>query len=507
MRLVPTPIDARVAVPEPVAGGFPPSLHEALIEAPGQEEARAQLAGADVCCVTTGQQPALFTGPLYAIHKALSAAAQARVLAERWHRPVVPIFWVAGDDHDYAEANHAAWLRQDGSLHVETLPARPSDAALRPMAREPLPAAVEASLEALAADLAAFDGGDEVLRWLGAHFRPGATIANASGAALAELLAPFGILCLDGAHPSLKVGAAPLIRRALEDATGLDAALSARAAELREAGRDPGVTVGDGATLVMLEGEEGRDRIVQSGAGFATRHGRAKYSRGDLLDLVDSAPERFSANVLLRPVAERFLLPTVAYIAGPGELRYLALAETVYQRLEVSPQLAVPRWSGILVEPRVDRVLAKFGASLDELVATGPGLEARVARDRLPPEAIAALEALRSGAEREYGILKSLGETIDPNLVRPLQGLEGRALDNARRAEQKLVQHLKRRHATETAQIDRARTAVLPGGRPQERVLTVAPFLARYGHGLLSTLLEEMVRWYGAALEGRGSPP
>jgi bacillithiol biosynthesis cysteine-adding enzyme BshC len=507
MRLVATPINARVQAPEPVAGGFPASLREALIGAPGQEEMRARLAESDVCCVTTGQQPALFTGPLYGVHKALSAAALARVLAQRWHRPVVPIFWVAGDDHDYAEANHAAWLRQDGSLHIETLPDRAPEAALRPMIREPLPASVEGSLAALAADLAAFDGADEVLHWLRVHFRPGATMAAASGSALAELLAPLGVLCLDGAHPTLKARAAPLVHRALEDAAGLDAALSARSAALREAGRDPGVTVGDGATLVMLEGERGRDRIVRSGEGFATRHGRVRFTKAELLDLVDRAPERFSPNVLLRPVAERFLLPTVAYVAGPGELRYLSLAEAVYGRLEVAPQLPVPRWSGILVEPRVDRVLAKFHASLDDLLAPDAGLEARVARDHLPPEAMAALEALRAGAEREYGTLKALAETIDPNLARPLLGLEGRALDNVRRAEQKLVQHLKRRHATETAQIDRARTAVQPAGRPQERMLTVAPFLARYGHGLLPALLEEMVRWYGTALEGRPSPP
>ena len=507
MRIVATPLAAPSAWPEPVPGGFDGRLSPALINGPGQGALRARLAEPGAMVVTTGQQPALFTGPLYAVHKALSAAALARVLSARWGRPVVPLFWVAGDDHDYAEANHAAWLGVDGALHVETLPERPAAAALRPMAREPLDASVEASLAALASALAPLEGGADALAWLRAHFRPGTTLAAASGAALAELLAPLGILCLDGAHEALKAAAAPQVRRALEDADGLEDALVRRAQELRAAGRDPGVVVGDGATLVMLETEQGRDRLVRSGDGFAARHGGQRYSLAELLRLLEREPGRFSGNVLLRPMLERAVLPTVAYVAGPGELRYLALAEAAYPRLGLTPQRPMPRWSGLLVEPRVDRVLAKFGATLDELMAPGARLEARVARSHLPDEAFEALRALRAGIEREYGRLEALAAEVDPTLSRPIQGLKGRGLQGADRAEQKLVQHLKRRYATETDQIQRARTAVLPGGKPQERVLTVAPFLARYGHGILPTLLDEMVSWYRAALEGGARSP
>lgn len=506
MRIVPTPFAPPTVWPIPMSGGFDPSLAPALIEGPGQEALRARLAEPGALVVTTGQQPALFTGPLYAVHKALSAAAIARLLADRWTRPVVPLFWVANDDHDFAEANHAAWLRPDGSLRVETLPDRPPEAALRPMSREPLGPGVGPALDALAADLAAFDGRDDVLQWLRGHFRPDATLGNASGRALAELLAPLGVLCLDGSHAALKAKGAPVVRRALEDAAGIESALVARAAALVAEGRDPGVSVGDGATLVMLDGAEGRDRLVREGNGVGTRHGGKRYSMPEVLALLGREPGRFSGNVLLRPVIERSVLPTVAYVAGPGELRYLALAEAIYAHLGVERQLPIPRWSGLLVEPRVDRVLAKFGASLDELLAPDALLENRVAREHLPPQAMASLTALRDGIESEYGVLESVATEVDPTLLRPILGLKARALQGAGKAEKKLVQHLKRRHDTETAQIGRARTAVQPGGRPQERVVTVAPYLARYGPGMLSALLEAMVGWYGSALEG-GAPP
>ncbi len=507
MRIVTTPLPSRVRAPDPHGGGFDPALQPVLIDGPGQEALRAGLAAPGVLAVTTGQQPALFTGPLYTVHKALSAAALARTLTARWGRPVQALFWVAADDHDFAEANHAAWLRPDGALHVETLPPREAEAALRPMAREPLPAAVARSLAALGADLAPYGDPAPALDWLGRHFRPGTTLGAASAGALAELLAPLGVLCVDGAHAALKRKGAPLVRAALERAGELEDLLVRRAAGLRAEGHDPGVLVGDGATLVMLDTEQGRDRLVRDGTGFRTRHGRRHYERAELLDLLEQEPGRFSGNVLLRPVLERAVLPTVAYVGGPGELRYLALAEVLYPALGVTAQLPVPRWSGQLVEPRVDRVLAKYGATVEELLAPDQALEARVVRAHLPPEAPRALAALREALAREYGVLAQVAATVDPTLARPLGGLRGRAEAGLERADRKLLQHLKRRHAEDTAQIARARTALLPGGRPQERVLTVAPYLARYGHGVLPALLTEMEAWYHAALEGGGGPP
>ena len=505
MRILPTPLGVAPSWPAPGPGGFDARLFPALIDGPGQDALRARLGEKDVLAVTTGQQPALFTGPLYTIHKALSAAALARVLTSRWGRPVVPIFWVAGDDHDFNEANHAAWLTAEGALHVERLPDRPAEAALRPMSREPLGPAVEGALAALAGDLATLEDHEPVLRWLRAHYRPEATVAGASGAALAELLAPLGVLCLDGGHPALKAVGAPVLRRALEDAPGIEAALVARAAELGAAGVDAGVTVGDGASLVMLESALGRDRLVRHRDGFVTRRGGEHFSLEQLLTMLEREPFRLSPNVLLRPVLERSVLPTVAYVAGPGELRYLALADAAYRRLGLTPQLPVPRWSGLLVEPRVDRVLAKFGSSLEELLLPGAQLEARVARTHLPAEAVDALARLRQSLEREYGVLEDVARQVDPTLERPIQGLKGQALSGSHDAEKKMVQHLKRRHETETAQIARARTAVQPGGHPQERVLTIAPFLARYGAGFLVSLLDVMTAWYDSALEG-GAP-
>jgi uncharacterized protein YllA (UPF0747 family) len=256
----------------------------------------------------------------------------------------------------------------------------------------------------------------------------------------------------------------------------------------------------------MLEGAFGRDRLLINNGGFITRRGGERFDLEALQRIAAAQPERLSPNVLLRPVIESALLPTVAYLGGPGELNYLALTVPIYERMRVPRQLALPRWSGILVEPRVNRVLQKFNIELGDLLEPEGPLEARLVRSQLPNETARALRALREVMETEYDALAQSAAEIDPTLTRPVQGGKQQALDGLQDIEKKLVQHLKRRQEIELGQIGKARTVVLPGNQPQERVLTIAPFLARYGPALIPELSQAIETWYAAALEGALDP-
>jgi uncharacterized protein YllA (UPF0747 family) len=254
-------------------------------------------------------------------------------------------------------------------------------------------------------------------------------------------------------------------------------------------------------SLVMVEAAEGRDRLIQAGEGFESRRSREFWSMDSLESLASSQPERLSANVLLRPVVESLLLPTAAYVAGPAELRYLALSRVLYEDFGVHPQLPLPRWSGMIVDPKVDRVLEKFGARLDELLAPSQQLETRVVREQLPTEATDAIGRLREELLAGYEVLVRAAVEIDPTIERSIRNLAGQAQNGVADAEKRLISHLKKRQATETQQIARARELLLPGGAPQERVLTVAPWLARQGPGLFCEAERTISDWYRASLE------
>jgi uncharacterized protein YllA (UPF0747 family) len=154
----------------------------------------------------------------------------------------------------------------------------------------------------------------------------------------------------------------------------------------------------------------------------------------------------------------------------------------------------------------VDRVLEKFGIQVADLLGPPGALESRLVRSQLPPEALAALASIRSAVDAGYDALERSAAEVDPTLVRPVQSARHQAVSGTQEVEKKLVHHLKRRQETELSQIARARTAVQPGGKPQERVLTVAPFLARYGPALLTDLAEAIETWYAGALEGASAP-
>jgi bacillithiol synthase len=506
VRIVPTPIAAAIEFPSPRDGRFDQGLADAVVPSPARESALARLQEPGACAITTGQQPGLFTGPLYTVYKALSTAALARILERQWQRPVVPVFWVAGDDHDYAEASQAHWVAADGNVGTAALPPRPPDAPLTPLYREPLGPTVENLISDLAADLPASEFRDGTIEWLRRHYRPGSTLAQSFAGALGELLAPSGVICLQSTHPSVKRAAARYLIRALGLASELERDLEQRAEDLRAAGADPGIPIGDGATLVMLEGKQGRDRLVMEDGGFITRRGRERFDLETLQRIGAAEPERLSPNVLLRPVIESALLPTVAYLAGPAELGYLALTPPIYERMRVTRQPALPRWSGVLVEPKVERILQKFNIELVDLLEPPGVLENRLVRSQLPPEASRALTMLREALDTAYGALARSAAEIDPTLTRPVQGAKHQALSGLQDIEKKLIQHLKRRQETELAQLGKARALVLPDNQPQERVLTVAPFLARYGPALLTELGEAIEAWHAAALEGALDP-
>jgi bacillithiol biosynthesis cysteine-adding enzyme BshC len=488
------------------ASSISPSVLPAIVPAAGVDALAARLSLPNAVTGTTGQQPAVFLGPLYTLHKALSAAALARLLEERWQRPVIPVFWVAGDDHDWDEARGAHWLDDQGQLITDALPEREPGAPMAPLWRETLGADIGAIVDRFARGHVGAPAAGPVLNLLEHWFVPGQTLAGATCHMLAELLAPLGVLVLDSTVEPFKRAGAPLLLRALREHVKLSGQLQERAGQLQRAGRNPGVEHDPAATLVMLDGPDGRDRIVSDGSGFRLRRAGQSLSIDDLERIAEHAPQRLSANVLLRPVLECELLGTVGYCAGPGELRYLALASAVFETLGVHRTAAVPRWSGLIVDSYTDRMLARFGLSLEELRDPARDVLAIAAADRLTPTTVTALNDLRRSMRAQFQVLGEEAASIAAPLERSAEGSARRIEFEISRLERRLIRGLKRRHETELRQLVRARTFVLPAGRPQERMLCVVEPLARFGLPLMAAVREAALASYQSALEGPRVP-
>jgi bacillithiol biosynthesis cysteine-adding enzyme BshC len=348
-------------------------------------------------------------------------------------------------------------------------------------------------VEALAAMEAALPPGDfraETVEWLRAAYRPDRSMAEACAVALAELLAPFGVVVCRGWDASLKRAAGPLVLEALRSARPLDEALALEAARIRQAGGEPQVAVGEGMSLVMVEGAHGRDRLRIADAGFVTRRSGERLELAALETLVRTAPERLSANVLLRPVVEAQLLPTVAYVGGPAELGYLGQVAPVFAHLAVPRPVPTPRLSGFIVEAKVEKVLERFRLAPTDFARPEGELASAIAREALPADAAEALGALRGALDERWAAVRQAAVAVERTLERPVETARNQAMHAADEIEKRLVAALKRNNETALQQLARARASLFPDGKPQERVFTAASYLARHGRPLAAMLHE-----------------
>ncbi|MEP6764813.1 MAG: bacillithiol biosynthesis BshC [Gemmatimonadaceae bacterium] len=442
--------------------------------ATGEARSRLTRAAESGVVVTTGQQPGLFGGPMYTWSKAVAALARADELEQQLGIPVAPVFWAATDDADWLEA---AVTHVVGPNGLETLtlegPATESIA----MAEVPL-----GETHALIARVRSASGSAahlEMLDLIESAYVAHATIGASYVQLLRGVLEPFGIAVLDASHSSLRIAADPLLRRALSGATVVDDAVRASAGQIRAAGYEPQVDEVIGLTLVFrttrTELGNTRERVPIANAARVAREAEV----GTL-----------GPNVLLRPVVERALLPTVAYLAGPGEFAYFAQVAPVAKALQADIPVAVPRWSGVIVEPHVSDLLTRL--QVDERAFDDPhGVESKIAKDLLDESIGDAFERVRITTETQLRALQSAvmasGTVVSQSVVEGTQRDIAHKLD---RLERRMIAGVKRRERELMREVTVARAAIKPLNKSPERVLNLLPVLARYGPAVLESMRE-----------------
>ena len=418
--------------------------------------------------VTTGQQPGLFGGPIYSWSKAISALALADALQDATGIPTAPLFWAATDDADYAEASVTRVATREGLVELRLhAPAREGV----PMAEQPL-----GDVSELIAKLthAAGSGAYEIaLATVRAAYSESNTVGGAYVALMRKLLEPLGVAVLDASHASVRIASRPLLMLALRRAAEVDAALIERDGALRAAGYEPQVRLVSDLSLVFEYANGAKRRVPVRRA----------------LSVVESGDAALGPNVLLRPILERVLLPTVAYAAGPGELAYFAQVSAVASALGAPAPLAVPRWSGLIIEPYVERILQRYGLGPEELRSPHAALR-RLVAERVSPDVAQSLTNMRDTLQRAVDALRrALARDSRPLVeARVVDGAEGQLMHRVDRIDRRILAAAKRREAEVTAHVEAAHAALHPLGQPQERVLNLIPILAREGPGLFAAM-------------------
>ena len=434
----------------------------------------------------TGQQVGLFGGPLFSLFKALTAVKLAEQ-ATAAGVDCVPIFWLATEDHDLAEVNHASLLSEQGL--PERLVADSHGVEDAPVGNVRFGPEIEPLVERATRML----GDAEATAWLRDSYRPGETLGSAFARLYTRMFADWGVVLLDPEDKDLHDLAKPLFRAAIERSPELDEALLARGQALEAAGYHQQVKV-TSATALLFEVRNGARTAIRRKSNGANAGeftvGEERVSKPELLERIEDAPEKFNANVLLRPVVQDYLLPTLAYTGGAAEVAYFAQVGVVAEKLlgRVTPIL--PRFSATLVEPKPQRLLERYGLALPDLFHGPEKLRQLIANRTLPSDLQVRFAETKALLGKSLADIRESLAKLDPTLVDAAAQAEAKIQYQFSQLEGRAARAELLRNEVITRHAEALSSPLFPNKALQEREIAGVSFAARYGPGLLRDLYE-----------------
>jgi bacillithiol synthase len=446
--------------------------------------------------ILTGQQVGLFGGPLYTPFKAATAIARARKSMAAGH-PHVAIFWLASEDHDFAEIDHVTF---PAGRELATLAYASAPAAALPAGRIVLDESITALVERAAEIL----GPSEATEALIAVYQPGRTFAQAFADFYAKGFAAQGLLVVDAAGREFHRLGAPVLRAGIERADEFHAALVERSRVLEAAGYHAQVMVAGQSSLLFLIDEKTGARLALKRIAPTTEEpnglwqaagegGNQTFSTGDLLGILSAEPERISPAALLRPVFQDFLFGTTAQVGGPAEIAYLAQSAVLFERILGRQTPPIARFSATLIEPAIAELLRKHELGLEQVFReeSAATLALRLAARAMPIETKTKLAAAGSAFDAELTALVDWLQSQDKGLGQSAETAAGKMRYQMNRLRTMAANFQLQREGTLTRHANSISNALYPGGVLQERVHGAAYYFARYGLELAQMLCEQ----------------
>ena len=437
--------------------------------------------------IVTGQQVGLFGGPMFAIYKALTAVKLADE-ATAAGVDAVPVFWLASYDHDLAEVNHVSLPGPEGALETLTtsshgIPGAPVSAVR--LGKEILPVWERA---------ATLLGDSEATQLLRETYGSDETFGTAFARLYSKLFADWGVIVLDASDSELHRIAEPIYRASVERAEELSQALLARGEALEAAGYHQQVKVTPSSVLLFALQNGSRVSLHRHDrdATFAIGGEPAaeRVSQAELLRRISSAPEQFSPNVLLRPIVEDYLLPTLAYTGGAAEVAYFAQSGAVYEALLGRVTPIIPRFSATIVEQKIARLVERHEITVPDVFAGPEALRQKLAAHGLPKDLHSAFATTKQSLDANLAAIKEKLARLDRTLVDAAETAVSkmhyqleRLYTQAARAELQKGE-LVNRHAETLSQ------ALYPNKGLQERSIGGIYYVARYGREFLHQLYD-----------------
>lgn len=428
--------------------------------------------------VTTGHQLCLLTGPLYFIYKITSVIKLAKQLREEYpSHDFLPVFWMASEDHDFDEANHAhlfnkkvAWESGQGGA----------------VGRMALTGMSE-TLAELRDVLGDSDNARAALAMIEeAYHTSSETVASATRNLVYSIFKGQDLIVIDGDDLELKRCFAPIMRRELEEQFS-DQAISATNKKLEP---HYGLQVNQREINLFYLGDQMRERIVRKDGHYHVLHTDIRFTTEQLEEELSNHPERFSPNVVLRPLYQEVILPNLAYIGGGGELSYWFQLKAMFEAAEVPFPVLMLRDSVLWVSKNETKKMNRLGLKVNQLFGDRDQLIKEVVVERSEQEL--SLDGQRDELAALFESIAERAAAIDPTLKKMVLAEEARAENSLDNIEKKLIKAEKDRHSLSVKQINNIFEKLFPEGQLQERHQNYFEFYLRYGDAFIDTLMAEL---------------
>jgi len=445
----------------------------------------------DSVVVITGQQAGLFTGPLYTVFKALTVIKLAEHLSAQGLN-VVPMFWVAAEDHDFEEVNHTRLLNREGQLVTITY-AGCSPKEGKPVGDVKLTEKISDNIDEMIAALPESEFMPRLVEDLRDSYKAGANFADAFGAMMIKLFGKFGVVLINPLDDRLKAVAGEIYARAMSNAPEFASRLVNASAQLEASGYHAQVYASASAAPLFMLDEGRRTAMTRRDDGrFYLKGSEKSFGAGELLETIRRCPSCFSPNVTLRPIVQDFLLPTLAYIGGPAEIAYFAQLRSNYGLLDRVDPVALPRASFTLVEKRLAKTMSKYDIEFADLFAGFEEVMKTVVERSLDQNTATVFDESEKVFNDQLERLNASLTAVDPTLADALKGGREKILYQLHHLRTRFIHNRGKRDETTKQQIERLFAALYPNKNLQEREINVFYFLARYGYELIDRIYDEV---------------